>query len=331
MGKERILNLVKRDKQFENVRLPDHIDWDFDEPGKTISMKIKYPCKNMQTDDAAFEGWILCIKSALPGEVSHFALSWEKCPRLDQDKGDAVAPDAASYMRFLLRVEKFVKYFADLVAIDAAAMAGELDRLPTRDGRPLTINSPSGEEDRGKLPANRTEACMEREIVSRKNDLAAALGVDFTHLDNQFPVGLFSGEPSRTTRVTPGGKSAIDIWGVDKSGAAHVFELKKGGEKRVGIISELMFYAYVIADIQSGCIKCDEKHNGMADAIHKASHGKPNVKAHFLVPDLHPFITKRTIDIINAGLAGAGISFDAWAYTFTFTPYFGAGKPYQPG
>jgi hypothetical protein len=318
MDRRKILKLVKEDAHFKRVGLPGSIKFRLDESAKTIYMEITKPCENMQSDAAAFEGWVLCIKSALSDKVSHFILSWKN--------KDITKKEFSAYQRFLFRMKRFKEYFGNIISIDSA-MDTELKRLLTeKAGNILTLSAPTKDDNRAKGPAT-GEAAIERDIVSNHMfQLAQTLGIKFVKYNNQFPVGLFLDNPSRKTEIMPARKSAIDLWGVDESGAAHLFELKKENSKKVGIISELLFYSYVFADLQKGDIKYpaeNDKKDNCADIIHKSANGRVNVKAHFLVSELHTFITSETIDLINRHLADVDISFSALKYTksYEFAPY----------
>jgi hypothetical protein len=321
MNGKQILKLVKEDVRFKEVCFPRDICFHLDENAKTLHMELAKPCKNMQDDSAAFEGWILCIKSALTDKVSRFVLSWEKFTGDKRKPNGKITPEFSAYQRFLFRVKKFQDCFADIISINKD-MDAELECSLVTKGGSITLSAPSGGKDRAKDPAT-GEAGVERKIIlSYMPRLAEVLGVEFNECDNQFPVGLFLGCPTEQTAVMPARKSAIDLWGVDKSGATHLFELKIEGNKKVGIISELLFYAYIIADVQKGHISYPKK-NRPAAIIHETAKGKINVKAHFLVSELHPFITSETIDLINRHLVPVGISFDALKFgnSYEFAPY----------
>ncbi|MEG1578436.1 MAG: hypothetical protein RR336_06700, partial [Oscillospiraceae bacterium] len=72
-----------------------------------------------------------------------------------------------------------------------------------------------------------------------------------TLLDHQFPNGLFkvenSAEPRLKYQIFPTG--FFDLLGVDEKGDLCVFELKKdSGNEKMGLLSELFFYAIFIQD-----------------------------------------------------------------------------------
>jgi hypothetical protein len=63
----------------------------------------------------------------------------------------------------------------------------------------------------------------------------------------QWPVGLFDGKVARGHEIFTGGKSAIDLIGI-RNDTLVLFELKKSGNRKVGAVSELLFYASVMRD-----------------------------------------------------------------------------------
>ena len=128
------------------------------------------------------------------------------------------------------------------------------------------INSPSAKVGRGTFSVAEWKAFI---IAKYHVDaLAAALCVRFKHFDNQLPVGLFSGKLANKTQVIPARRSAIDLWGIDNTGAAHIFKLKDDGNRKIGIISELLFYVYVVTGVQKGTF-CHTPDNAAAAVFRK--------------------------------------------------------------
>ncbi len=66
----------------------------------------------------------------------------------------------------------------------------------------------------------------------------------FEKFYRQFPIGLFKGPPCKDSHWTPGGNSQVDLWGHTRDKQIlHLFELKTHENKKVGIISEALYYA----------------------------------------------------------------------------------------
>jgi len=66
-------------------------------------------------------------------------------------------------------------------------------------------------------------------------------------LRRQFPLGLFDGKKSSTTRVFPGGAAQADLWSYDAaSRTLNLVELKVGGNATVGVLPEAFTYARLL-------------------------------------------------------------------------------------
>lgn len=75
------------------IKLPKYIVFKIDEVTKTLflyiqeqdaiqdgkAIKLNATTCNMQTDNAAFEGWAICLKSWLPNIVEKVVLGWDMC------------------------------------------------------------------------------------------------------------------------------------------------------------------------------------------------------------------------------------------------------------
>lgn len=103
------------------------------------------------------------------------------------------------------------------------------------------------------------------------------------------------------------GHSAIDLWGI-KDDALYIFELKKSTNKKVGIISEALFYLWVMSDTINkkfkyeiiGSIPQYRNFNRLYSAIEEERISK--IKSMLLIEDLHPLISKETLYLINSRL-----------------------------
>jgi hypothetical protein len=136
--------------------------------------------------------------------------------------------------------------------------------------------------------------------------------------DHQLPVGLFDSVVKSKRACTPRGASQIDLWQIDKD-VLRIFELKDETNNEVGIISELMFYANVMNEVNKGRIKYPQSIETATDyrniqyLYRSVKEGKINlIEAVFLVYKLHPLIESNLdtiLDIINDGMAVDAISF----------------------
>lgn len=121
----------------------------------------------------------------------------------------------------------------------------------------------------------------------------------------QWPVGLFDGKVAKGREIFTGRKSAIDLIGI-RDDSLVLFELKKAGNRKVGAVSELLFYASVMRDAigaapifkfnsQTARENCAI---GPEDIIRCTS-----TCAVSLAPDFHPLISEpRMFEELNAAM-----------------------------
>ena len=96
MNKTEIFNLIGASP------IPSKIDFFIED--ELMSIKLSKSCvlSNMQEDGSAFEGWILCILSKLPGGlVNQIKISWE--PIEESEKN-------GHYYRFIYRYYLVIEY-----------------------------------------------------------------------------------------------------------------------------------------------------------------------------------------------------------------------------
>jgi hypothetical protein len=123
-------------------------------------------------------------------------------------------------------------------------------------------------------------------------------------IERQLPVGLFKGRVARGNEIFTRGKSAIDLWGVNKENDLLIFELKAGNNARVGIISELFFYVCVMQELKNGRFKYEG--SGSSSILEIAKTRK--IIAYLLAPKLHCLITPKTLWELN-NVSGAEVEY----------------------
>ena len=129
-------------------------------------------------------------------------------------------------------------------------------------------------------------------------------GISLTgSLWRQLPVGLFEGKKSEETRVFTGRKSAIDLWSTSGDSIV-IFELKAQNVK-VGILTELMFYANYMADMYVNNT-FDPLPPPVSRALYRGyrqlfSLPFRRVQAAMLTDRLHPLITPAVLAEMNRG------------------------------
>lgn len=297
------------------IRFPSDINVSVDPSAKMVELRLgkkpiaanmqsdaaafdkKTITANMQSNAAAFEVWCLILKFWIKEYADYsFMLRWNP-PKKILDP---------HYQRFLYRVKKFSHHFGWLKlgkferrcltdsSIDKGKVIknapGKRTAAMVLDGVPLSI-------------MNLRENDVETKIVSYsgvKKDLAAVTEVDPHTIDRQLPVGIFRDKVGKNSKfeLFPGGKAAIDLWALgDKDNLTlNIFELKKlkGNQKAsVGALSELFFYAMIMADVQDGAIELEDK-----DVQRNQLKKSKKINAYLLIfeDNLHPLLSK---DIIN--------------------------------
>jgi hypothetical protein len=244
--------------------------------------------KNMQEDSAAFEGWALCLKACLDKEARKYymKLKWKKPDKLKNPH----------YQRFLYRVDRFNSIFGGgdgWFSIDDENKEFKAD-LQIADNNAYYLNSPSTtDEKRRNDETKNIESRLENEILHQQDNLNDLKEYCPATLHRQLPVGLFRDELKEPNAIFPSKHSAIDLWGTNGADL-YVLELKAKGNCKVGVLSELFFYAMVLRDEQEGIFSREPKFDEI-----KSIRNTKQIKAFILAPGLHPFITKEVFVLLN--------------------------------
>jgi hypothetical protein len=209
----------------------------------TITMTLKGLQANMQTDAAAFEAWALTLLCHLRVRPIKIKLGSE-----------AARGDGGHYQRFLYRLERFRELFPDgevvasLGTNRSKALNPGISRVLNVPGRrqPLRNNESEirfravSDADRDKISESVLEKALEISPAFKKR-------FNLHKVMRHWPVGLFEGSVKTGNRIFPGGSSSIDLVGI-RDDTLVVFELKTGRNRKVGGVSELLFYASVMRD-----------------------------------------------------------------------------------
>lgn len=266
-----------------NIKIPSKIN--FIIVGDTVKMILSSDAvsSNMQKDDGAFEGWALVLKRW--GKYQKVIIGWEK----------PISIDNGHYQRFLFRLKHFSQGFHLWFSIDKDCQVF-LNDLKIKQAEKYILNTPS---KRGDKVSPKPEAILEDRFVN--GDLRERL-MKISNADSvfrQLPVGVFENNVSKATSIFTGGKSAIDIWGFNKSNELLVFELKADNNEKIGIISELYFYVCFLQMVQNKIFKHENCIDENKHLLEIAATKKIN--AYFLSPTLHPLIDIEIIKILNTG------------------------------
>ena len=310
--KEMILKpLRKMIKDFSGknrpIVLPKYISFRIQENSKRLFLNIEEQegfrgtdkeienatCKNMQTDNAAFEGWAICLKAWLPHIIESVELKWDIPHGIDKNDNKW-----CHYRRFLYRVLRFSEQYP-WFSVSNSNM-DELERFK-RELHDLQNNNfskipdPKGDFD------NLSETSVEYMLSSAlSGNMTKEYDLDF--IERQFPVGIKKNKKKFFTS----GLSAIDLWGT-KDNTLTIIELTyipkgvKSKNIKVGIISELFMYSCIMRDLLTGLIiRPDFTPNKNEERFYDNIKAYTQIRANMLANEYHPLIdSKEVIDVLN--------------------------------
>ena len=296
-----ILKIIKGNyksagKPKAGLKLPSQIDFILREQNEVV-IKLSADCitSNMQKDRAAFEGWALVLKRW--GGFDKIYLSWDEIVNT-KDK---------HYQRFLFRVEQFEKLFRAWFIIDSKSLSFMVHSMILPTGV-YVINHPNSA--RGGIPVTSPKTENELEIYfSNSTELQKLTGLNKIY--RQLPVGIFEKSIKAGNMIFTGGKSGIDLYGILKN-ELKIFELKKAGNRTMGIISELLFYCIVMQQVQGGRFNYDKK---VDPDVSMTS----TIQAYFLAPALHPLIDVELVNMLNKAMKSK-VKFDYITFDGSLIP-----------
>ena len=295
-------NYIKERLQEKNrrIRLPKAIEFKLDGGELRLTVSGKGVVANMQDNGSAFEGWAICIKSRMK-EVEKVVVGWEQ-PDYSRDLKEKNRQQK-HYNRFRLRAAFFEENYSwvSIAEKNKKEVEDVKKSIPS-----LVVNYPSTEAS---PTAQNDEAKLERELIENNKNMR-----------HQLPVGLFTDEVLTENTFTPRGASQIDIWELEGN-VLKIYELKHAGNKAVGIISELVYYANVMRLLVEGTINYPESlKNKKKDyrgekALYKAVTEKEirQIDALFLASDFHPLIgdnLENILNIMNQSKANLKVRYD---------------------
>lgn len=292
-----IIDLLENKIKYDGLRLPSYIDFNINNRILLISLGkrnskngvIYSCCVNMQSDEAAFEGWSICLKHHLSKYIDFVVLSWEKPIQMTGNQ-------QLHYNRFAYRVIRFKQMYKwfDIAAVNKNELT-EFEKTM----KDLVINTPLKE-------ASETSDASSKEKQIEYNPHNLDFIKDYFklhYINHQLPVGVKKNNRNFFT----GRSSAIDIWGIDNQSNLNIYELKLNNNYKVGIISELLFYSEVMHDLfitkqinppsKIRKIRNSELLYGNSAITIKA------IKSHFLFDKLHPMVVGTTA-LINSNNFG---------------------------
>jgi len=303
MKNSEIINLLHKNKDLRYVKFPVGID--FLLLGKLLTVKLDDVSGNMQTDKAAFEGWIVCLMTWLKVSIDKVELEWVQ-PKNAFNK---------HYNRFLFRVVQFQKMYTWFSV--SGKNTGDVQKFVKELlSHKLKINYPRAIKHVS-ISKRKKEDFIESLFVNKYSYLIKdRFGIET--LNQQLPVGVFIDIVNRGAYFFSGQKSAIDLWGI-KGEELLIFELKFEN-KKVGIISELLFYLGLMRAVFMTCeIQYPQEAKDVKFRSFEKLYGNKFKKltGYFLIDELHLFVGDEAIILINEGLRNLGnISVHKLCYKF---------------
>lgn len=325
--KKEIIDLLKEQlskKNIENSHIGLPRDIEFSSQNGILKAYLTNPELNMQTNGAAFEGWIIALKTWLPHMTRKVELDFPI--RSDLSTKRLGNPEVCHYKRFLYRMANFERLFPDWFSLDTRSQGEVTEFKRWLKQEPCVLNHSLRERE----PVFETEN-MERKIESwlvfsrEGSELLCELwGLDQTKLFNQLPVGVFHKNIDRKNAIFTRGAGAIDLWGIGKDGTTlHIIELKCGSNINMGVISEMLFYTAVMYDT---CIAEDNLfHFGRYGnspptrdtiAIQNGGQNFKQLHSHVLAERYHPLFSDNVVNLLTEGLSRLDIKFDRAKYDY---------------
>lgn len=291
-----------------NIRLPEHINIYTNDEDDSLYIRLEGDSisSNMQNDAAAFEGWGLCILSRLDS-IKRVVVDWDE----PSDKN-------GHYRRFLYRLYKIMQYFGDIFTVEQSKrQCLDLFVKEYYDSNNLVLNYPNSKATKASnIKSKNSEAYIEARF---KEDKIFDNFMDV--VDRQLPVGVFKENISKETSMFTYGHSAIDLWSI-KDDSLYIFELKKSTNIKIGIISEALFYLWIMSDTIkkrfryniNGKIPQHRSFDKLYSAIEEERISM--IKSVLLIEKLHPLISKGTLNLINSRLNRDNLEMSAQYYKY---------------
>jgi len=289
MTKQEIASQLNTICKHTSIKMPSSLTMSIEDGCLTINIPSKELVQNMQTDSAAFEGWALVLKNWIK-DINKVIIKWDCL-------FDKNLTEKQHYQRFLYRAKRFSDAYSWVnIHFDNQSC---LDNLIIDSCDKIVLNAPSKPRSRNfdvkKNWGDYSESQLEKFILSNEEvQKRFYKAFNLRHADNQLPVGVFNGEVRISNKIFTGGKSAIDIWGINKENSFCIFELKKPGNRKIGALSEMLFYSFIIQDIINGKFSFFSKHPFLKEVKECKK-----VKCYLLAPHTHPLINQDVFALLN--------------------------------
>ena len=311
MNKDDILKIIRKNTGNNHIQFPDKMELSVNDGILTVNIHTDATVEIMQSDEAAFEGWAICIKSQLPETVHNVILKWTKPEMQDNDNKQL------HYNRFLYRALRFSELYEWF-----SISENNIPEIKDFQNTLTDLHNNSFSENPKIKGINSDNFKLSETVVEHllANDLSSTImeRFDLDYVDRQFPVGVKRGNKKFFT----GGMSAIDLWGT-KDDIFTIIELKYNGGKtkniKIGIISEIFMYSCIIRDIIRGLIlKADKTPNEHEQQFYENSKQYKHIVASMLSDKFHPLLEdEKMLSIMNHQIVAEGdvdIRFDKTTY-----------------
>ncbi len=287
---QQICEPVRVHRANPRLRLPAVGTWEVttDRGAPLLSLELSRETlgRNLQEDPAAAPYFLVC-----------FAWWHARITKSDPQLRLRVVGDPPKTPRAVRH------YHRSLIALEALteALGGRLrivgvDEEPWPDA-PVLNRAPNTERSSdtgGRGVEHRVEVQLTDEPEHAGSLPASAAPISRFH--RQLPLGLFDGKVARDARWTPGNGAQADLWATSRDESVfHLFELKVKNNVKVGILPELLAYAWLIHSAKVGlpdgrAVLDGGKGEGRGL---KAARNAERMVAWTLAPELHPLLGSR--------------------------------------
>ncbi len=319
INKKDIILKLREKSGVRGASLPRDIDFFIKD--KILYVNVKKTVQNMQANGAAFEGWILLIKSWLEEYIDKVELDYI-VPEIKESYGSS---KAGHYNRFLYRLYNMLRLFPNWFTVNESKKYIIDNFIYWLKSNECLLNH-SLKERKSVIGTDHMERKIESWFVYHdgKHLLEKVWNIDSNKLYNQLPMGVFLKEIKADNAIFTRTASAIDLWGIGKdNNSLHIIELKCKDNIGLGVISELLFYTFVIYDV---CINKNSlfefsKNNAKVTEDIKAIRNNGNkfskLYTHILAEKYHPLFNYRVENEMKKGLYSLNIEFDKKKYVYS--------------
>ena len=324
--KEQLVTLLRQRLRsvgipHSRVGLPRHID--FASQNGVLKAHVLNPVANMQANSVAFEGWIVALKAWLPTLSEKVEMG---CTLPSHYSVGAMgSPDTCHLNRFLYRAANCMRLYPEWFSLDDSFRDRVEEFMDWLEAQRCYLNHPL--RPRSSVPgAKRRERRIESWFTFEegRKALSDRWGLDPEKMANQVPVGVFLETIKKETAIFTRGAAAIDLLGRSSDGKTlHIIELKSGKNVNIGVVSEILFYTFVIYDaflarnklFRLGTYVKSNKTQAMT-GIQRQEPGFEHLHSHILAERVHPLFSSGVEELLKGSLSRIGIQFDITRYNY---------------